>query len=411
MNNRQRLVTFSMATLLCAAAGVAQAPQQGQPAASSVWAAPPAPGGQQATSPSACGNQPMCYDAQDFAVAVVDFRMSITNGYKIMDATLRFVNKTNQPLILGYLDGSAVALDDQGNRYAPYANRGLAGIGVVSGNSGDAKFVLQPGGAGDARWELLWRPGPQDPVGSNFALDMTIRELNTLVGGAHTLGAEVPLRFQNLANGMTGAAGAAGVAGAPGAVGVAGASPMMATGGSTGLPPCGPAGTMGAVNTVAGTAGSVGGQQASGAATTATNTANGAAAALSNLKSIFGKKNTAAPATNVAGAAPCVPAASSAAMPVAAGTSTAPVAAGKVAPAPAAAATPAKVTAATAAKTATPAPATAAKPAVAAAAKPAVVTTTAPATKPVAKPATQPVAKKPAPAPAPATTTTPPPKP
>ncbi|HEV2214530.1 MAG TPA: hypothetical protein VGR64_04510, partial [Terracidiphilus sp.] len=232
----------------------------------------------------------MCYDAQDFAVAVVDFRMSISNGYKLMDATLRFVNKTNQPLILGYLDGSAMALDDQGNRYAPYGNRGLAGIGVVNGNSGDAKFVLQPGGAGDARWELLWRPGPQDPVGSTFALDMTIRELNTLVGGAHTLGAEVPLRFQSLANGMTGAAGAAGVAGAPGAVGVAGASPMMATGGSTGLPPCGPAGTMGAVNTVAGTAGSVGGQQASGAATTATNTANGAAAALSNLKSIFGKK-------------------------------------------------------------------------------------------------------------------------
>jgi hypothetical protein len=414
MNNRQRLVTFSMATLLCAAAGVAQAPQPGQPAASSVWAAPPAPGGQQATSPSACGNQPMCYDAQDFAVAVVDFRMSVSNGFKIMDATLRFVNKTNQPLILGYLDGSAVALDDQGNRYAPYGNRGLAGIGVVSGNSGDAKFVLQPAGAGDARWELLWRPGPQDPVGSTFALDMTIRELNTLTGGAHTLGAEVPLRFQSLANGMTGAAGAAAIAGAPattGVVGVAGASSMMATGG-TGLAPCGPAGTMGAVNTVAGTASSVGGQQAAGAASTATNTANGAAAALSNLKSIFGKKNNAAPATNAAGAAPCVPAASSAAMPVAAGTSTAPVAAGQIVSAPAAAATPAKVTAATAAKTTTPAAATtAAKPASLTAAKPAVAATTAPATKPVAKPATQPVAKKPAPASAPATTSTPPSKP
>ena len=414
MNNRQRLVTFFFATSLCSAAGFAQAPQQGQPAASSVWAAPPAPGGQQSTSPSACGNQPMCYDAQDFAVAVVDFRMSVTNGFKIMDATLRFVNKTNQPLILGYLDGSAVALDDQGNRYAPYANRGLAGIGVVNGNSGDAKFVLQPGGAGDARWELLWRPGPQDPVGSTFALDMTIRELNTLVGGAHTLGAEVPLRFQNLANGMTGAAGAAGVTAAPGTAGVAGvagAAPMMATGGTTGLAPCAPAGTMGAVNTVAGSAGSVGGQQAAGAAGTAANTANGAAAALSNLKSIFGKKNTAAPATNVAGAAPCVPAAPSAAMPVAAGTSTAPVAAGQVVPAAAVtSATPARVTPTTAKATA-PATATAAKPVVATVAKPAVVTTTAPAAKPAAKPATQPVTKKPAPAPAPAATTTPPPKP
>src|SRR5262249_34559094 len=159
-----------------------------------------------------CGNQPMCYDAPNFAVAVVDFRMSTASGYKLMDATLRFVNKTNQPLILGYLDGSAVALDDQGNRYVPYGNRGLAGIGVVDGATADPKFVLQPGGAGDARWEMLWRPGPQDPIGSAFDLSLTIREVTTLVGGQHALGGEIPLRFQGLANGMTGSAASAGAA-------------------------------------------------------------------------------------------------------------------------------------------------------------------------------------------------------
>src|SRR5262249_41432580 len=80
----------------------AQAPQQ-KAVTPAVWAVPPA---QQASSAfqSACGSQPLCYDTPSFAVAVMDFRMSMTRGAKVMDATLRFVNKTNQPLILGYVD-------------------------------------------------------------------------------------------------------------------------------------------------------------------------------------------------------------------------------------------------------------------------------------------------------------------
>ena len=328
MRTSQRVSLLSSAVFLCVTAGNAQAQQQ--PAVSpSVWAAPAQPQAAQASSAfqSACGNQPMCYDAPDFAVAVVDFRMSMASGYKLMDATLRFVNKTNQPLILGYLDGSAVALDDQGNRYAPYGNRGLAGIGLVNGNSADPKFVLQPGGAGDARWELLWRPGAQDPIGSAFDLSMTIREVNTLVGGQHALGGEIPLRFQGLANGVV-ASGVAPAAGTAGVAGVAGASPMLA-GGSSGLPACGPSGNAaGTMTAIAGTANSVGGQQTANATSTATTTAGNAMSQLAGLKSIFGKKNAAAPATSASGAN-CIPTATANAMPAAVGTSTAPAAAGQ----------------------------------------------------------------------------------
>src|SRR5262244_813270 len=216
MKSSMRAVSFSFLAAVCAVTGAVQASAQNQAqgqqgAAQNPWAAPPTVGAVSST-PSACGNQPLCYDTPNFAVAVVDFRMSLSNGYKLMDATLRFVNKTNQPLILGYLDGSAVALDDQGNRYAPYGNRGLAGIGLVNGSTADTKFVLQPGGAGDARWELLWRPGPQDPIGSAFDLSMTVREVTTLVGGQHTLGGEIPLRFQGLANGAAGSGVATGAA-------------------------------------------------------------------------------------------------------------------------------------------------------------------------------------------------------
>jgi hypothetical protein len=447
MKTRQRVVSTLLFAGLFAVNSNGQAPgqQRGQtpqpPAVSpSVWAAPTQPQAAQASSAfqSACGNQPLCYDAPDFAVAVVDFRMSTASGYKLMDATLRFVNKTNQPLILGYLDGSAVALDDQGNRYAPYGNRGLAGIGLVNGNSADPKFTLQPGGAGDARWELLWRPGAQDPIGSAFDLSMTIREVNTLVGGQHALGGEVPLRFQGLANGVTGSAGAAPGAGTGSVAGVSGASPMLA-GGTQGLPACGPSGNAaGTVNTIAGAANSVGGQQTATATNTATTTASNAVSQFAGLKSIFGKKNAAAPATNVAGAANCIPAATANAMPVAVGTSSAPAAAGQVvtgAPvATAPATTPAAAANAAAARGGLPATGNpAAKPAAVNAAAPgaapraAVVNATAPNAKPAgaaatAKPAAQPAAatvpaKKPATPAAPAkksatttTTTTTPPK-
>lgn len=436
------LLVLSLITSRSLPAGQAPAQQRGQapqqPAVSpSVWAAPAQPQ-QQANSAfqSACGNQPMCYDAPDFAVAVVDFRMSMASGYKLMDATLRFVNKTNQPLILGYLDGSAVALDDQGNRYLPYGNRGLAGIGLVNGASADPKFALQPGGAGDARWELLWRPGAQDPIGSAFDLSLTIREVTTLVGGQHALGGEIPLRFQGLANGMTGSGGVAPIAGTAGVAGAPGAAPMLA--GGTGLPPCGPSGNAAnPMNSIAGAANSVGGQQTTNATNTATNTAGNAMAQLAGLKSIFGKKNVAAPATNVAGAANCIPAGTPSAMPVTTPTTagqaanTVPTAAvpgaapGTAAGVPANARTPVNpVTAAKAgvvpatgravappgakpAATATPAPANTA-------AKPVIVNTAAPNTKPAPRPASTaaPARKAAAPTPPPkkpATTTATPP--
>src|SRR5262249_55404431 len=118
MKPTQRVFSLFVLTGLLASISGAQGggqrsqapPAQQQAVSPSVWAAPPQPQAAQANSAfqSACGNQPMCYDAPDFAVAVVDFRMSMASGYKLMGATLRFVNKTSQLLILGYLDGSAV---------------------------------------------------------------------------------------------------------------------------------------------------------------------------------------------------------------------------------------------------------------------------------------------------------------
>lgn len=227
------------------------------------------PTGAFAQSPAnACGSQPFCTEANDFIATVTSFRISTNNVYqqKILDATIRFQNKTDQPLILGYVDHSGLATDDRGNRSVPWGPNAYRGIGLVSGNTFEPKLVLRPGGWGDAQFELVQQGTPQ-VTGLNYALDLTITQIQTLEGNQHRLGGEFPLHFQGLSNGSAGAVPAIGALTSPGANG-----------------PCGIAG-------------------AQGAAGKTSATVSNAASAVSSLGSLFGKKKTAQNAGQVANAA------------------------------------------------------------------------------------------------------------
>lgn len=260
------------------------------PASQAQTAAPAA-----AAQSSFCGNQPLCYEANDFAATITDFRTSTAGYYKVIDVDVRFQNKTNQPLILAYVAGSGNALDDRGNRYGVGGGNALRGIGQsYGGNNFDPKFNLRPGGFGDAQFELLWAPG-QTPYGLTFELNLTVDEINTIEGNQHTLGGEFPLHYRGLANGVTG--------GAPGQA-TAFASQGQGTATSIpGLPPCGTTAT-----SLAGAANSSGAQVPASANNAVTNATN----AISNLGSLFGKKKAAATAPpaapNSASSAPCAPA-------------------------------------------------------------------------------------------------------
>jgi hypothetical protein len=270
------------------------APSQAQTAAPAASAAPS----------TFCGSQPLCYEANDFAATITDFRTSTQGGYRIIDVIMRFQNKTNQPLILGYLANSGTALDDRGNRYIVYGANGFRGIGQVYGGTNfDPKFNLRAGGFGDAQFELMWAAG-QTAYGLTFELNLSVDEINTIEAGQHTLGGEFPLHYRGLTNGVSSAAPGQATAFLPQGQG----------GASQGLPPCGPGGT-----TLAGVANSANGQVPASANTAVSN----ATAAISNLGALFGKKKTATPAApsaaapSTASAAPCAPA------PGVAGTSTA----------------------------------------------------------------------------------------
>ena len=310
------LLVLVVSAALAPSAILAQAPPQQVPAAAPAQApAPAAPAATPAPQQpqSACGNSALCYEANDFTATITNFRTSVQGYLRLIDIVMRFQNKTNSPITLGYVANSGTATDDRGNRYGVWGPNGARGIGLVAGNNFDPKFSLRPGGFGDAQFELAWSPG-NTPYGLTFQVDMSVDEINTIEGNQHTLGGEFPLHFVSLANGAGAAspavtnlipASGGGAAGAANTVAAAAANPSAAAA------PAAAGATQAACNTA----------NQSGAATTATNVAN----AVNSIGSLFKKKPAQNTAQNSNSSGPCDPANNNSQAP-AAGASQAPAA-------------------------------------------------------------------------------------
>jgi hypothetical protein len=200
MKTANWLSGFSAAMLLIglpAAAGVAgETLQSPQTPAGQRQAAPLTVSG-----PPVCGTRPFCTETSSFGLVVSDFQAILQNtNAKTLTVRLSFKNKLNRPLILGYVSGSGIATDDRGNRYVPQGERAIQGIGLVQGNSADAKFILQPGESSAARFEFVWHSSGQEIFGVSFQLDLAIREVDLIAGNQLRLGREHALHFSGLAN-------------------------------------------------------------------------------------------------------------------------------------------------------------------------------------------------------------------
>ncbi len=186
------------------------------------------PAGGSAAAPAAtasiCNGDPSCTEVNGFAMSVVEFRASLQGGWKVLTTTLRFRNKLNRPLALGYVVGSGGATDDRGNRYVVKDGE-VRGIGLISGRADD-KFVVAPGQTGDARFTLVW--GGQGLFGNTFDLDLTVREITQVGNGQTTLGPEYPLQIVGLVDGARSAG--PGVAQASGTAPAAGSAPATGAG-------------------------------------------------------------------------------------------------------------------------------------------------------------------------------------
>jgi hypothetical protein len=175
-----------------------------------------------------CTGQSHCAAVTSFVATVSDFRNSTSGRTRIITATVRFLNRTNHPLILGYVQNSGIATDDQGNRYVVYGSNSVRGIGEITSSRFDPKFTLQPGETSDARFELVWSPSRNEIFGTRFELEFAVREIDPLAGNQYRLGREHALRFTGFSDATI--AEAAGAASSPSGSGAT--TPPQATGSS-----------------------------------------------------------------------------------------------------------------------------------------------------------------------------------
>lgn len=138
-------------------------------------------------------------DAGNFTATITDLRNSAQGNNRFVTATIRFQNKTTSPIILGYVWDSALATDDKGNRYKVANDQEVRGIGIIHDRNLDAKFVIQPGGGSDGRFEFWWTPSSRNDIfGSQIGdMELTVRELNPEGGSQYSVGAEHLLHYDN----------------------------------------------------------------------------------------------------------------------------------------------------------------------------------------------------------------------
>jgi hypothetical protein len=153
-----------------------------------------------------CPGQPLCREVSKFSATITDFRVSPnTSGNRPVYVTVRFHNKTAQPLTLGYVDGSAAAYDDRGNKYQLQNTQTLQGIGRIERHRFDPKFTLGPGESSDAKLEVNFY-AQRVIVGTEFDFEMSVREIDPVPGNQYRIGREHALSWQHLKSGMRGSA-------------------------------------------------------------------------------------------------------------------------------------------------------------------------------------------------------------
>lgn len=153
-----------------------------------------------------CGQS--CFDAGPFQANVSQMTMSQQGYWHIIRMNIQFHNSTNQPLIIAYHDGSMVMVDNNGNTYIPAGgNPGqLQGMGIDRGQQTDSSFVLGPGQTGNALFSVARSRGPSSAVGTSYAYNLTIDELQTQNDALAIPVRQYTLNFPSLAPGANNAA-------------------------------------------------------------------------------------------------------------------------------------------------------------------------------------------------------------
>lgn len=118
---------------------------------------------------------------------------------------VRFRNVSTQPVIIGYRAGSVRTSDENGAAYRRDGANEARGIGVISRSGADPQFALAPGASREAVFGVTryWKPGTA--LGTRFAFDIAVAELQVLPGRQISVGREHALAWTDLTLGAGGA--------------------------------------------------------------------------------------------------------------------------------------------------------------------------------------------------------------
>jgi hypothetical protein len=177
------------------------------PAAATPAAVIPAANTASAPAVDACAGVARCYSAGPFTAQVTNVATSRAGnaGHHVVHFTVRLRNVGGEALTLAYKGGSGVVTDELGNRYA-WGRPGTydvsaTGIGTAQGRKADPQFVLGPGQARDASFQLIrYNPG-QTALGTTFSYDLTLAQLEVLNGGAIREVRDYAVGFRDLREG------------------------------------------------------------------------------------------------------------------------------------------------------------------------------------------------------------------
>ena len=130
---------------------------------------------------------PMADTEGPFSAQVTELRVSKSNSGNnpkhVLTVTIQFKNLTDKPLILAYEGKSGLYIDNIGNRYDKDAETGhtAMGIGTTLGSKADPSFVLQPGEAQEAKFQL-WRyiTGKTQEIGTRDTFYAAVQQLEIL---------------------------------------------------------------------------------------------------------------------------------------------------------------------------------------------------------------------------------------
>lgn len=161
-----------------------------------------------------CG--PQCFNAGPFAAAVTQMTMSQQGGWHVVRMNIQFHNATDQPLIIAYREGSMVMVDNLGNTYIPAGGYpgAVQGIGIDRGSQTDSQFTLAPGQTGNAMFAVARGRGNQSAIGSSYAYNFTIDELQPQNGAEAIAVRQYNVNFPDLSPGVN-SAGFGGAGAAP----------------------------------------------------------------------------------------------------------------------------------------------------------------------------------------------------